>query len=174
MRKPAEIGTKAAFPGFIERELSKSAADRQSAGCTRSKCAGYRVQIHLKDAAVKVSVAIRSLLSCPRQHRMRLWRGCAGGRVREAAGPTVPFFARDCRRAQFDQSVNIWFRTQPVVSPCAALFGQARGRRRSCQVRPGDVPPFASRRAARARCIPLGFAWRPQRHELAYLDQDYS
>jgi hypothetical protein len=54
MRKPAEIGTKAAFPGFIELELSKSAADRQSAGCTRSKCDGYQVQIHLKDAAVKV------------------------------------------------------------------------------------------------------------------------
>ena len=54
MRKPAEIGTKAAFPGFIEPELAKSAADRQSAGCTRSKCDGYRVQIHLKDAAVKV------------------------------------------------------------------------------------------------------------------------
>ena len=46
--------------------------------------------------------------------------------------------------------------TQPVVSPCAALFGQGRARRRSCRVRPGDVPPFGQRRAARAQCIPQG------------------
>jgi hypothetical protein len=63
---------------------------------------------------------------------------------------------RFCRAVPNDVApAGIGF-TQPVVSPCAALFGQGRARRRSCRVRPGDVPPFGQRRAARAQCIPQG------------------
>ena len=63
---------------------------------------------------------------------------------------------RFCRAVPNDVTpAGIGF-TQPVVSPCAALFGQGRARRRSCRVRPGDVPPFGQRRAARAQYIPQG------------------
>jgi hypothetical protein len=41
--------------------------------------------------------------------------------------------------------------TRPVVSPCAALFGQGRAQRRSYRARQADVQPFASR----PRGIPL-------------------
>ena len=55
-KKPAAIGTKAAYPGFIEPALATS-IDKVPAGkrwIHEIKFDGYRVQVHLRDAAVKV------------------------------------------------------------------------------------------------------------------------
>src|SRR3981189_1706274 len=55
-KKPAAIGVKASFPGFIEPELATS-VDKVPSGerwLHEVKFDGYRVQVHLKDAAVKV------------------------------------------------------------------------------------------------------------------------
>ena len=55
-RKSAAIGTKAEYPGFIEPELATS-VDKVPSGerwIHEVKFDGYRVQVHLKDAAVKV------------------------------------------------------------------------------------------------------------------------
>ncbi len=55
-KKPAAIGTKAAYPGFIEPSLATS-IDKVPAGerwIHEIKFDGYRVQVHLRDAAVKV------------------------------------------------------------------------------------------------------------------------
>jgi bifunctional non-homologous end joining protein LigD len=55
-KKPAAIGVKAPYPGFIEPELATS-ADKVPSGSRwihEIKFDGYRVQVHLRDAAVKV------------------------------------------------------------------------------------------------------------------------
>src|SRR4030081_130300 len=55
-KKPAAIGVKAPFPGFIEPALA-TAIDKVPSGerwIHEVKFDGYRVQVHLKDAAVKV------------------------------------------------------------------------------------------------------------------------
>jgi len=55
-KKPAAIGIKAAYPGFIEPALATS-IDKVPAGerwVHEIKFDGYRVQVHLRDAAVKV------------------------------------------------------------------------------------------------------------------------
>jgi bifunctional non-homologous end joining protein LigD len=56
-KKPAAIGTKASFPGFIEPALASSVVERVPSGerwVHEIKFDGYRVQVHIKDAAVKV------------------------------------------------------------------------------------------------------------------------
>jgi bifunctional non-homologous end joining protein LigD len=55
-KKPAAIGTKASFPGFIEPELVTSSEKVPSGErwIHEIKFDGYRVQVHLRDAAVKV------------------------------------------------------------------------------------------------------------------------
>jgi bifunctional non-homologous end joining protein LigD len=55
-KKPAAIGVKAPYPGFIEPELA-TAIDRVPSGqrwIHEIKFDGYRVQVHLRDAAVKI------------------------------------------------------------------------------------------------------------------------
>jgi len=55
-KKPAAIGTKAAYPGFLEPALATS-IEKVPAGerwVHEIKFDGYRVQVHLRDAAVKV------------------------------------------------------------------------------------------------------------------------
>jgi len=55
-KKPAAIGVKAPYPGFIEPELATS-VDRVPSGARwihEIKFDGYRVQVHLRDAVVKV------------------------------------------------------------------------------------------------------------------------
>ena len=55
-KNPAAIGVKAPYPGFIEPELATS-VDRVPSGARwihEIKFDGYRVQVHLRDAAVKV------------------------------------------------------------------------------------------------------------------------
>jgi bifunctional non-homologous end joining protein LigD len=55
-KKPAAIGTKTPYPGFIEPELA-SGVDKVPSGkrwIHEIKFDGYRVQVHLRDAAVKV------------------------------------------------------------------------------------------------------------------------
>jgi bifunctional non-homologous end joining protein LigD len=55
-RKSAPIGTKAEYPGFVEPELATS-VDKVPSGerwIHEVKFDGYRVQVHLRDAAVKV------------------------------------------------------------------------------------------------------------------------
>src|SRR6266576_310528 len=55
-KKPAAIGVKAPYPGFIEPELATS-VDRVPSGARwihEIKFDGYCVQVHLRDAAVKV------------------------------------------------------------------------------------------------------------------------
>jgi bifunctional non-homologous end joining protein LigD len=55
-KKPAAIGTKAPYPGFIEPALATS-IEKVPAGdrwVHDIKFDGYRVQVHLRDAAVKV------------------------------------------------------------------------------------------------------------------------
>jgi bifunctional non-homologous end joining protein LigD len=55
-KKPAAIGVKASYPGFIEPELATS-VDRVPSGARwihEIKFDGYRIQVHLRDAAVKV------------------------------------------------------------------------------------------------------------------------
>jgi ATP-dependent DNA ligase len=55
-KKPAAIGVKAPYPGFIEPELATT-ADKVPSGerwLREIKFDGYRVQVHLRDAAVKV------------------------------------------------------------------------------------------------------------------------
>ena len=55
-KKPAAIGVKAPYPGFIEPELATT-ADKVPSGerwLHEIKFDGYRVQVHLRDAAVKV------------------------------------------------------------------------------------------------------------------------
>jgi bifunctional non-homologous end joining protein LigD len=55
-KKPAAVGVKAPYPGFIEPELATS-IDRVPSGerwIHEIKFDGYRVQAHLRDAAVKV------------------------------------------------------------------------------------------------------------------------
>jgi bifunctional non-homologous end joining protein LigD len=55
-KKPAAIGTKANYPGFIEPALATS-IDKVPSGARwvhEIKFDGYRVQVHLRDAAVKV------------------------------------------------------------------------------------------------------------------------
>lgn len=55
-KKPAAIGTKASYPGFIEPALASS-VDRVPSGerwVHEIKFDGYRVQVHIKDAAVTV------------------------------------------------------------------------------------------------------------------------
>src|SRR6195256_3708512 len=55
-KKPAAIGTKAPYPGFIEPALATS-IDKVPSGerwVHEIKFDGYRVQVHLRDAAVKV------------------------------------------------------------------------------------------------------------------------
>jgi ATP-dependent DNA ligase len=55
-RKPAAIGIKAEYPGFIEPELATS-VDKVPSGkrwIHEVKFDGYGVQVHLRDAAVKV------------------------------------------------------------------------------------------------------------------------
>src|SRR3984893_16678478 len=55
-KKPEAIGVKAPYPGFIEPELATS-VDKVPSGARwihEIKFDGYRVQVHLRDAAVKV------------------------------------------------------------------------------------------------------------------------
>jgi ATP-dependent DNA ligase len=55
-KKPAAIGVKAPYPGFIEPKLATS-VDKVPSGerwIHEIKFDGYRVQVHLRDAAVKV------------------------------------------------------------------------------------------------------------------------
>jgi bifunctional non-homologous end joining protein LigD len=55
-KKPAAIGVKAPHPGFIEPALA-TAVERVPSGARwvhEIKFDGYRVQIHLRDAAIKV------------------------------------------------------------------------------------------------------------------------
>src|SRR5258705_2030589 len=55
-KKPAAIGVKAPYPGFIEPALATS-VDKVPSGerwIHEIKFDGYRVQVHLKDAVVKV------------------------------------------------------------------------------------------------------------------------
>src|SRR4030081_2661814 len=55
-KRPAAIGLKAPYPGFIEPELATS-IDKVPSGdrwIHEIKFDGYRVQVHLRDAAVKV------------------------------------------------------------------------------------------------------------------------
>jgi hypothetical protein len=55
-KKPAAIGTKAPYPGFIETALATS-VDKVPSGqrwIHEVKFDGYRVQVHLRDAVVKV------------------------------------------------------------------------------------------------------------------------
>lgn len=55
-KKPAAIGVKAPYPGFIEPELATS-VDKVPSGerwIHEIKFDGYRVQVHLRDATVKV------------------------------------------------------------------------------------------------------------------------
>src|SRR5260221_6587441 len=55
-KKPAAIGVKAPYPSFIEPELAIS-VDKVPSGARwihEIKFDGYRVQVHLRDAAVKV------------------------------------------------------------------------------------------------------------------------
>jgi bifunctional non-homologous end joining protein LigD len=55
-KKPEPIGIKAKYPGFIEPELA-TAVDKVPPGdrwIHEIKFDGYRVQVHLRDAAVKV------------------------------------------------------------------------------------------------------------------------
>jgi bifunctional non-homologous end joining protein LigD len=55
-KKPAAVGTKAPYPGFIEPALATS-IEKVPAGerwIHEIKFDGYRVQVHLRDAAVKV------------------------------------------------------------------------------------------------------------------------
>ena len=55
-KKPAEIGVKASYPGFIEPALATS-IEKVPSGVRwvhEIKFDGYRVQVHLRDAAVKV------------------------------------------------------------------------------------------------------------------------
>src|SRR5438046_5267407 len=55
-KKPGAIGVKAPLPGFIEPELATS-VERVPSGARwihEIKFDGYRVQVHLRDAAVKV------------------------------------------------------------------------------------------------------------------------
>jgi bifunctional non-homologous end joining protein LigD len=55
-KKPAAIGVRAPYPGFIEPELATT-ADKVPSGerwLHEIKFDGYRVQVHLRDAAVKV------------------------------------------------------------------------------------------------------------------------
>src|SRR3984957_17430399 len=55
-KKPAAIGIKAPYPGFIEPALATS-IDKVPSGerwVHEIKFDGYRVQVHLRDAAVKV------------------------------------------------------------------------------------------------------------------------
>ena len=55
-KKPAAIGVKAPFPGFIEPELATSIDKVPSGECWihEIKFDGYRIQAHLRDAAVKI------------------------------------------------------------------------------------------------------------------------
>src|SRR5258705_8838554 len=55
-KKPEAIGVKAPFPGFIEPELATSIEKVPSGErwLHEIKFDGYRVQVHLRDAAVKV------------------------------------------------------------------------------------------------------------------------
>src|ERR1700730_11442010 len=55
-KKPAAIGIKATYPGFIEPALAASIAKVPSGErwVHEVKFDGYRVQVHLRDAAVKV------------------------------------------------------------------------------------------------------------------------
>src|SRR3984893_12705457 len=55
-KKPAAIGIKANYPGFIEPALAASIAKVPSGErlVHEIKFDGYRVQVHLRDAAVKV------------------------------------------------------------------------------------------------------------------------
>ena len=55
-KKPTTIGTKANYPGFVEPALATS-VDRVPSGkrwLHEIKFDGYRVQVHIRDAAVKV------------------------------------------------------------------------------------------------------------------------
>src|SRR5580700_10344892 len=55
-KKPAAIGTKTPYPGFIEPELA-SGVNKVPIGrrwVHEIKFDGYRVQVHLRDAAIKV------------------------------------------------------------------------------------------------------------------------
>jgi bifunctional non-homologous end joining protein LigD len=55
-KKAAAIGTKASYPGFIEPALATS-VDKVPSGAGwihEVKFDGYRVQVHLRDATVKV------------------------------------------------------------------------------------------------------------------------
>jgi bifunctional non-homologous end joining protein LigD len=55
-RKPAAVGIKTKYPGFIEPELAAS-VEKVPTGerwVHEVKFDGYRVQVHLRDAAVKV------------------------------------------------------------------------------------------------------------------------
>ena len=55
-KKPAAIGTKASYPGFIEPALATSITKVPSGErwLHEIKFDGYRVQVHIKDAAVTV------------------------------------------------------------------------------------------------------------------------
>ena len=55
-KKPAPIGAKAPYPGFIEPALATTIekAPNGDGWVHEIKFDGYRVQIHLRDAAVKV------------------------------------------------------------------------------------------------------------------------
>jgi len=55
-KKPAAIGTKAPFPGFIEPALATSIERLPSGGrwIHEIKFDGYRVQVHLANEAIKV------------------------------------------------------------------------------------------------------------------------
>lgn len=55
-KKPAAIGAKAPYPGFIEPALATSIAKvpRGTRWVHEIKFDGYRVQVHLRDAAAKI------------------------------------------------------------------------------------------------------------------------
>jgi hypothetical protein len=71
-KKPAAIGTKAPYPGFIEPALA-TAVDKVPSGSRwvhEIKFDGYRVQVHIRDGAVKVFTFPAARAADPAMNRM--------------------------------------------------------------------------------------------------------
>ena len=108
-KKPAAIGIKAAYPGFIEPALATS-IDKVPSGerwVHEIKFDGYRVQAHLRDAAVKVFTG----------------EATTGPIVSERLQP-MPGTSMPDRRS----SMARWWsrlRTAPRTSPCCGTNSKA-------------------------------------------------
>src|SRR5438477_118242 len=135
--KPAAIGVKASYPGFIEPTLATS-VDQVPWGerwLHEIKFDGYRVQVHLRDAVVKVFTR-RGNDWTNRFRKIAAAHGTSTPDLRSSTVrwscrlPTAAPISRFCRtNSRADPNTSCWSR-----SICCTLTATTQTQQRTCRL----------------------------------------